>query len=139
MSDDKRKILEMIGAGTITPEEGEKLLDALSRSDERKDEAESPDFKNKSLYIDVRSKNKEENKEKVHIRIPFPLLKAGINIMALIPKEAKENIDSKLKEKNIDFNLNNLSDGNVQDFIKAVEDVSIEVEDEDDFIQIYCR
>ncbi len=138
MGDDKRKILEMIGAGTITPEEGEKLLDALSRSDERKDD-EVPDFKNKSLYIDVRSKKKEENKEKVHIRIPFTLLKAGINIMAMIPKEAKENIDSKLKEKNIDFNLNSLSEGNVQEFIKAVEDVAIEVEDEDDFIQIYCR
>ncbi len=118
MNEEKLRIMEMIKDGTITPEEGLEIIEALGPSQtalvpkpddtalvsgfEDKEEAESgdssePKRKARWLYIQVN----EEDGKNVNIRIPIGLAKfAG----KFIPSEAKK----QMAEQGVDLDLHGL-------------------------------
>ena len=96
--DEKKKILEMISEGKISPEEGMKLLNALG---ENKEEF----VIKKKIYKTLKVKVEVENEEvKVNLSIPLSLIKVASGFTKFIPEDAMNNIEKGgVNLKDIDF------------------------------------
>ena len=96
--DEKKKILEMISEGKISPEEGMKLLNALG---ENKEEF----VIKKKIYKTLKVKVEVENEEvKVNLSIPLSFIKVASGFTKFIPEDAMNNIEKGgVNLKDIDF------------------------------------
>jgi hypothetical protein len=137
MTEERKKILEMLANGKINTEEAEKLLDAVESN---RDENLKPDALPKTKiprYLFVRVDS--TNGDKVNIRVPLKIIRAGIKLKSLIPQEAQEKIDEKLGEKGVDFKLEDISDENIHEFMQALTEFEVNVEDrKGENVRIYC-
>ncbi len=92
MSEERKKILNMIAEGKLTPEEGDRLLGALKESQQ------------KARYFRVRVFDKNREKPKVKVDIPIGVLKLASKIGAafkgVIPEGLK--VDMHGKEISLD-------------------------------------
>jgi len=137
MTEERKKILEMLANGKITIAEAEKLLNAVeSKIDETpKGELLSQTKIPKYLFVKVDS----TNGDKVNIRIPLKIIRAGIKLKSLIPQEAQEKIDEKLGEKGVNFKLEDISDENIHELMEALTEFEVNVEDrKGENVRIYC-
>ena len=137
MTEERKKILEMLANGKISTEEAEKLLDAVgNKIDENLKAVALPKTKiPKYLFIKVDS----TNGDKVNIRVPLKIIRAGIKLKSLIPQEAQDKIDEKLGEKGVDFKLEDISDENIHEFMQALTEFEVNVEDrKGENVRIYC-
>ena len=86
--EEKRKILEMVARGKISPEEGVKLLEALDNTESR---PVGSTKKGRSLLIEVHDL---EDDEHVVVRLPLSLiqwaLKAGVSFKALATRNVQD-------------------------------------------------
>ncbi len=92
MSEERKKILNMVAEGKLTPEEADRLLGALKESQER------------ARSFHVRVYNRDNNKPKVKVDIPIGVLKLASKIGAafkgMIPEGIK--VDMHGKEISLD-------------------------------------
>jgi polyhydroxyalkanoate synthesis regulator phasin len=138
MSEERKKILEMLAAGKISADEAEKLLDALGeKSTDRNIESDTEKKKPKYMKIMVNSCGKKNGKsENVNIKIPLQVIRAGVKLGSILPEDAKEKLNSKLRDKGIDMNL---KDTNIEELIESLCELKIDVEDDDEIVKIYCE
>lgn len=137
MSEEKIKILEMLSSGKISVDEASQLLDATKEREDSLSRVSGSKF----LYVNVEPKDTAEGKKigKIYVKVPFPLIKAGFNIAGLIPKEAQEQINNGLKEQGMSFDFSNLSPDNVKDLMQSLELLSVEVDNSDSLIKVFCK
>jgi len=148
MSEERRRILNMVAEGKITAAEAEELLDAVSMADASGEETISVNSddnpktdskKPKYLRIMVEPKENGGKAEKVNIRIPMLLLRGGVKLASLIPGPAKDKINDKMKDKGIDIDLRNLDFKSLEDIIAGLGGMSIDVDDEKEKVRIFCE
>jgi len=127
----------MLAEGKISADEAERLLDAL----ENKTTETSPqtaltktlDNLPKYLFVKVDA----VDGDKVNIRVPLKLVKAGIKLQALLPQDAQDKINAKLTEKGI--NLDDFKAENFKDILDALTEFEMNVDDKKgDKVRIYC-
>ena len=143
MAEERLRILQMLAEGKITAEEAEKLLSAVETS---RVPAQPLDvngmigdaFDNKYLYVQVEPKE-GKSQDRVSVKVPFALLKAGLNIAGLIPKEAQEKIQSSMAENGVAFDLSSIKPDNIKELMSALEELKVDVDSEDATIQVFCR
>lgn len=123
--DEKKKILEMISEGKISPEEGMKLLNALG---ENKEEF----VIKKKIYKTLKVKVEVENEEvKVNLSIPLSLIKVASGFTKFIPEDAMNNIEKGgVNLKDIDFKkvIEEIENGELDD--STICDVDINNKDD---------
>lgn len=135
MSREREKILQMVADGTITPEEGEKLLSRLDSSGSTATVAEpgveTGDRKSRPLkYLRV----VVDGDDKVNIRVPIGLIRTGIKLTTLMPSSASEH----LSEHGIDLSQFNGLDGD--ELVEALRELQVEVDSGDgDVIRVFCE
>lgn len=135
MTDPQKKILEMLADKKISTDEAYRLLNAI-RANTGETEGSfrteaSPKTKGKYLRVTVMPAENHENATKVdrvNVRIPMSLIRAGIKLTALIPPHAYDKINGALKEKGIDFDLRNIKTEDIEDLITALADMEVDVE-----------
>jgi hypothetical protein len=138
MSRERAKILKMVAEGTITPEEGEKLLDRLdsaagtSPADEPEPDHDAGERKAGPLkYLRVVVNGGDD---KINVRIPIGLIRTGIKLSTLMPSSASEH----LSEHGIDLSHFNHLDSD--ELMEELRDLSVDVESEDgDTVRIFCE
>lgn len=137
MNEERKKVLEMLADGKISADEAERLLQAL----ENKATQTSPqtaltqtlDNLPKYLFVKVDA----VDGDKVNIRVPLKLVKAGIKLKALLPPDAQDKINAKLNEKGLD--LEDFKDENFKDLLDALSELEVNVDDKKgDKVKIYC-
>lgn len=130
MGEEKRKILDMLSAGKITVEGAEKLLAALSDTpgDEEKRKESAPKHGPKYLRVLVEPGPGNESGEKVNIRVPIKLLRAGIKLASLIPHDAQGKINSALHEKGIHMDLSQITEENLEEIVESLDELTVDVE-----------
>ena len=140
MSDEKKRILTMLSEGKVSPEEAEKLLGALENQSAPAGGGSSllDSMENKNLYVQVEPKE-GKNSERVSVKVPFALLKAGLNIAGLIPKDAQDKINTSMNEKGMDFNFSDINPENIKEIMAALEEFSVDIDTEDSTIKVYCK
>jgi polyhydroxyalkanoate synthesis regulator phasin len=141
MKEERRQILEMLAQGKINSEEAERLISAL----EKNSGATSTGVKNtagpKYLRILVESDEKEQGKspKKVNVRVPLQLLRAGVKLTSLVPAGAKNQVNEALRENGIDTDVSKLSPENIEELIQNLNELTIDVDDDQNKVRIFCE
>ena len=135
MSSERAKILQMVADGTITPEEGEKLLGRLDPTGTTAGPAapghDTNDRKSGPIkYLRVVI----DGSDKVNVRVPIGLIRTGIKLSTLMPLSASEN----LSDQGIDLSQFNNLDG--PELVEALRELHVDVNTEDgDVIRVFCE
>ena len=76
-------------------------------------------------------------RERVNIKVPLKLLRAGISLGGLMPKDAKAKINEALKAKGIEVDPFSLEGSDADQIIEALSDLEINADDSGKKIRIH--
>jgi hypothetical protein len=130
----KKKVLEMLEKKKITADEAYRLLSAIDAKESgREDKGRVIDDKIKHKYLRVTigpGKNQEDSEhvDRVNVRVPMSLIRAGIKLSSLIPPEALDKTNQALNEKGIHFDVRNMKPEDIESLIDALGDTQIDIE-----------
>jgi hypothetical protein len=142
MNEERNRILHMLKDGKISVQEAEELLSALEGHSEEMEQVSVSSGAGKRLkYIRVvvEPEAGDGKKERVNIKVPLSIIRAGVKMTTILPEEAKKKIDSAFKEKGLGISMEDLKAENIEEFIQALSDMSIDVEADDKKVRIFCE
>ena len=133
MSESRKKILDMLAQGKINADEAYRLLGACGEEGPEKASRAESDTKPRPKYLRVTVLPREDcadpaHADRVNVRIPMSLVRAGIKLTALIPPEALDKANQALKDKGINFDVRNIKPEDLEDLIEAMGDMQVDVE-----------
>ncbi len=119
MSEERKRILEMLAEGKVSPEEADDLLNTLEKSESKA----VPERARRLLKVRIR----EAGTEKVNITLPLSLARVALKF---VPAEAKK----ELEEQGVD----------IEDLLSSVsnelqEGKLVDIKDGDDSVEIYIE
>ena len=166
MGDDRNRILDLLASGKISVEEATRLLDALDVKSGKSDGTDAaasaktgwPKFfasgggktgttgdktaadgsRNapKFMYVKVVS----EKGDNVNVKIPLGLVRAGLKLTALIPKQATDQINKAMAEKGMSFDINSIKPEDLEELVEAMRDMEINVDSNNgDTVRVYAE
>ena len=149
MNEHRRKVLEMLAQGHINADEAERLLNALEKEPVAAaaggDSEAAPKPRPKYIRVTVTEDGKAsdgstiEGATKVNIRVPMQLLRAGVKLASFIPPEARERVNSALRKDGVQIDLGQIKPENLEELIDHLEDLTIDVDDKDVKVRVFCE
>ncbi len=144
MSEERKKILEMLAAGTINADEAERLLEKLGKLDQSSESHVRSEVGEDVARVDevsfggrlkfLRILVDEKSGDKVNIRVPLGLLRTGLKLTTMVPESAS----AKLSESGID--LSHLAGLEGEALIEELRDLKVDVDSDDgDTVRIFCE
>jgi hypothetical protein len=140
MNEDRKQILEMLSSGRITADEAERLMAALDGAP-----ASSPAPKGMPKYLRVQieadDRHGGDTMTKVNIRVPLALLRAGVKLKSLLPEDARDQVNEAMREKGMDFDINQIKPENLDALLETLKDFSIDIDKKkrDARIKFFCE
>lgn len=128
MSEERKKILEMLADGKINADEADRLLTALAGDGQKSTESGARKSNPKYLRILVEPSPDSDKTDKVNIRVPFKLIYAGLKLTSLIPKDAHDKVNQALNEVGIESDISKLKPEDLDLLIQQLDDISVNVE-----------
>ena len=134
MTESKKKILEMLAENKISADEAYRLLNAVESGGSGKEstgKANTGD-KGKAKYLRVTvlpdpDKENAGSVDRVNVRVPMSLIRAGIKLTSLIPNEARDKVNWALLEKGINFDARNFKPDDIEELIEALGELEVDV------------
>ena len=145
MSENRRQILEMLGQGKITADEAERLIAALekepasSSAEPARGEVLKPRAKYRRVLVEAQDQHHGSGQTKVNIRVPMQLLRAGVRLGALLPREARERANAAMRENGIDLDLNQIKPENLEELIEQLNDLEVNVDEDRAKVRVFCE
>jgi membrane peptidoglycan carboxypeptidase len=130
MSEEKKRILEMLAQGKINTDEAERLLSALSK-DEQTSSGQDETGKRpepKYLRVVVEPAPGSDNSERVNIRVPYKLIRAGLKLASFIPKNAQDKVNEALQGKGMETDFSKIKPEDLEEIIRQLDDLSVNVD-----------
>jgi len=139
MNEQRRQILEMLSEGTINADEAERLIAALDRNDVV-DSAAQPVAKGKIKYLRVVVDDRSDGEQtKVNVRVPIQLLRAGVRLASLVPQRSLDRANAELQRSGVGIDLTRLKPEQIEELIDHLDDMTIDVEDHDSTVHVFCE
>ncbi len=155
MSENQKRVLQMLAEGKITVDEASRLLSAIG-ADKEPGSQKTDDTKTKSepkyLYVRVEPKEGYVHSEhwshgpsahgepgRVNVRIPVSLVRAGMKLTALMPPQVADDVNRAFKEKGIGFDIRNIKDEYVEQLIGALSETEINVDSDEATVRVYAE
>jgi SHOCT-like protein len=144
MSDDTRRILDLLAQGKITVDEADQLLRAMSASSDAAPPAAAasnePPPTPRYVRITVHKTAKDDRRDKdVNIRVPIAVVKSGMRLGALIPGFPGDAVSARLRERGIDVDFSKLDTAALEHVLKQLGDTNIEVDSGKAQVRISCE
>lgn len=134
MSEERRKILEMLADRKISVEDAERLLAAVTEVPAASPAAKGPKY----LRVLVEPAPGNREGDRVNIRVPLNLVRAGLKFASFIPPQVQEKVNSELKEKGVPFDLSRFNPQDVEALLVHLNDLTVEVEGKES-VRIFCE
>jgi hypothetical protein len=140
MSDETRRVLDLLAQGKVTVDEADQLLRAMASPDAAAQTegqarpaaasgADSGRPNARWVRIAVHKEGAEGHKHKdVNIRVPIAIVKSGMRLGALIPGLAGEQVAAKMRERGVDVDWSKLDAAAIESILKGLDDTNIEIE-----------
>jgi len=138
MSEERIKILEMLSEGKITAEEADRLLAALSGEKKSSPAGTEKTGFPKYLRVVVEPGSSGNNHDRVNIRVPLKLIRAGLKLASFIPKDAQHKVNEALQEKGIETDFSKIKPEDLDEILRQLDDLSVDVEGKET-VKIYCE
>ena len=158
MNENRRQILEMLAAGKITADEAERLIAALepesgpaigglNGSAAGSGGQKGSTVKTRSKYLRVLVEADEEmtgmkGPTTVNVRVPMQLLRAGVRLASLIPKQAHDQFDEAMSKHGVPIRLAQIKPENLEELIDHLEDLQVDVDGKDGNttkVRVFCE
>ena len=146
MTDNQKRILEMLAEKKITVEEAEKLLALTGSREDTGDRLHDTvsDRKQSPKYLRVVVQPGSEggsgrHAERVNVRVPMNLIRAGMKLTSLIPAHATDEVNEAMKEKGVDFDLRDLKTEDIEELVEALSDLEVDVHNGKEKVNIYVE
>ena len=141
MNEQHRKILEMLAQGQITAAEAESLITALEREQQTVASPATNGPRPKYLRVLVESQEGVDGQDKgtVNVRVPLPLLRAGVKLAALIPPQALAKANDELAKSGVPIDLTQLKPQDIEELIEHLADLTIDVDQPDAKVRVFCE
>jgi hypothetical protein len=123
MNDNRRKILEMLAVGKITPDEADRLLMALQN-----EPTEARNSKPKFIRVIATDEGRNGEPVNVNVRVPMQLLRAGVKLASLIPPQARDKVSAALRKEGILLDLNEIKPENLEEVIDHLSELAVDVD-----------
>jgi hypothetical protein len=145
MDPDRKRIIDMLEQGKLSPDQAERLLTALGQEPQHKEVGvavaiEEPPPKPEqpgpgpSRYLHVLVE-KPSGGEKVNICVPLRLLKSGLKLGNLLPERYRESIRKALEKRGYHTG----EKGDIWEaIVDKIGDVSVDVVVAEDHVKVYC-
>ena len=141
MTEQRRQLLEMLAEGKITADEAERLIDALER--EQPDSPPGAENRQKPrpkyLRVVVVDNSGGDRPGRINIRVPLQLLRAGVRLTSLIPPQALTRINAELTKAGVPIDLTELKPQHIEELIEYLDDVTVDVDQPDAKVQVFCE
>jgi SHOCT-like protein len=146
MTDERRRVLDLLAQGKITVDEADQLMRAIdARREEPAAGGPSPMPRWVRIQVQKPSKDGREGKE-VNIRVPIAVVKGGMRLGAIIATFAGEKAAQRMKDRGIDLDLSKINGdfskmngAEFEAFMKSLADVNIELDDGKSQVRITCE
>jgi anti-sigma factor RsiW len=147
MSDDTRRILDLVAKGKVTVDEAEQLMQAIGASPPQASTAAAPPAPDTAerlqprwVRINVHKTAREGKHDKdVNIRVPIAIVKSGMRLGALIPGLAGDQVAARMREKGLDVDFSKLDAATIEAVLKELGDTNIEIESGKSQVRITCE
>jgi hypothetical protein len=141
MNEQRRQILQMLAEGKITADEAERLIDALQRQEPESPPGATPHPKPRPKYLRVMVVDTSSGDEpsRVNVRVPLQLLRAGVRLTSLIPAQALTKVNAELSKSGVPIDLTQLKPQQLEDLIDQLHDLTVDVDDPDAKVQVFCE
>ncbi len=133
MTENKKKILEMLADKKISVEDAYRLLGVID-ADEGGQESTpkvEPGAKARPKYLRVNIIPDPDavggSGDRVNVRVPMSLIRAGIKLTSLIPAEAMDKVNGALKDKGINFDVRSVKSEDIEELIEALGELEVDV------------
>jgi len=128
MSENQKKVLEMLANKMISVDEAHRLLSVLepegSASESSPKTGTAVKTRAKYLRVCVLGGSAGDH---VNVRVPMTLIRSGMKFTSLLPAEARDKVTGALRDKGIDFDMRNLKPEDLDEFIEALSDLEVKV------------
>jgi hypothetical protein len=146
VNEDRKRILGMLAEGKITADEAELLLDSTGSADAAPAPAPAPspsaDWPTgpsatgtpSFMYVKV-----DGGKDKVDVKVPLALLRAGLKLTSLIPPQAMDQINESMGAKGMTLDLNNIKPEDIEEIISSLGEMEVNVSTgEGEHVRVFC-
>ena len=132
MENNRRQILDMLAEGKIQVEEAEHLLSLVSPEAESADSGQPkkdkrPSAKYLCVSVEPGEDADEDQRERVNIRVPMALIRAGVKLATVIPRSSAESVNEELKKRGIKFEIGSLKAEDLEPLVDALQDLEVDV------------
>jgi hypothetical protein len=143
MSDDTRRVLELLAQGKVTVDDADRLLRAVTADEPRRKEADAPPAdKPKARFVRIfvhqPARNGHADKD-VNIRVPIAIVRSGMRLGALIPGMAGEQVSARLRERGLDIDFSKLDAAAIDEVLKELSETNIEIDADKAQVRITCE
>ena len=130
----------MLSQGKITAEEADRLLQATDDTVMDRPAPQARVKPNRAKYLRVVVDTDSSGAPtKVNVRVPMALLYAGVKLSAVLPPEARDQLNARMRAQGVAFDLNQLKPENLEDLIDQLNDLSVDVDQEGTKVRVFCE
>ena len=139
MNPDRLRILKMLSEGKISPDEAERLLDALGGQPPAPDAAPAVPAVPRYFRVLVDAIDGQEGPTKVNVRVPMQLLRAGVRLSALIPPAACDEVNAAMARQGLPFDINQLKPENLDELVASLGELTVDVDSDAARVRVFCE
>ena len=144
MNENRKKILNMLAQGQITADEAERLIAALENeappagAPGAAEQAAKP--KPKYLRVVATEYNWRGEPVNVNVRVPLQMLRSGVKLAGLIPKQARERVNAALQQDGVPFDLSQITSDNLDEVIGHLDELTVDIDDKGKTkVRLFCE
>jgi hypothetical protein len=137
MDQQRRQVLEMLGEGTITVEQAERLIDALGREQPESSRRAGP--RAKYLRVMMADNSSADGGARMNVRVPLQLLRAGVRLTSLIPPQAVTRINAELAKSGVPIDLTEVKPQDIEEVIEQLDELTVELDDSEAKMRVFCE
>ena len=136
MSEDTRKVLEMLSQGKVSVLEAEQLLGAVGTTQSQGADEKKPEPKYFRILVNKPAREGKKA-EAVNIRVPMTVVRGGLRLGALVPGMLN-NKKIQLGNGN-ELDLSKLTYTDLEAMIKDIGELTVDVDGGDATVRIRCE
>ncbi len=142
MSEETRRVLDMLSQGKITVEEADRLMEAVGAPRAEPAAVQGPDgqpAKPRFFRITVNKAEREGKKaETVNVRVPMSVIRGGLKLGSLIPGLGNR-LTHRFREKGIDLDLSKINANELETMLNDLGELTVDVDGDDAQVRIRCE
>ncbi len=148
MTSERKQILEMLAAGTVSVAEAERLLQLTADgsgvssgpNSEPTVSVRVRDPKFIRIIVDpVKDADPSQPMHHDNVRVPLKIVRAGVNLASLLPGDAGRMVQGSLLEKGYMSDITKLSGSALDELIEALQELSIDATVDNHTVKVFVE